>query len=139
MELITDRTKSDVLLGTEKGHYSAADLNRVERAVAELALLAKALDLHEDIRVKTDWSEPEVFSANQWPTNTQMVRYLHNVHRLCDAVTLTASLPSSMERLTWEGANQIEQALLLTYERIQNILQAFRFSGEFNAGEENGI
>lgn len=139
MELITDRTKSDVLLGTEKGHYSAADLNRVERAVAELIRIAKRLDVCGDIRVKTDWGEPDAFSAQQWPTKGQLFRYLDNIHRLCHAVELAVNLPSSMERLTWEGANQIEQALLLTYERIQNILQAFRFSGEFYAGEEKGI
>ena len=43
MELVFDRTKTDVLLGTEKGSYSAADLNRVESAVLELAELAKKL------------------------------------------------------------------------------------------------
>ena len=42
MNLITDRTLEDVLLGTEKGHYGEADLNRVEYAVAELYELAKA-------------------------------------------------------------------------------------------------
>lgn len=139
MELITDRTKSDVLLGTEKGHYSAADLNRVESAAAELTLLAKKLDIHTRISTKTDWAEPGTFSINTWPTKAQMTRYLGNVHSLCDAVELAANVPASMEHLTWEGANQIERALLLTYERIQSILQIFRFSGEFYAGEEKGI
>lgn len=139
MELITDRTKSDVLLGTEKGYYGVADLNRVESAVAELAGIARLLDICGDIQVKTDWGEPDAFSAAQWPTAVQMRRYLDNVHHLCDTVELAASLPASMESLTWEGANQIEQALLLTYERLQSILQAFRFSGEFYAGEETGI
>ncbi len=137
MELVTDRTKSDVLLGTEKGKYSAADLNRVESAVEELAVLAKKLGVNKQFEVKTDWGLPGEFLDSQWPTKKQMARYLNNVWRLCNAVDLAANLPGSMERLTWDGANQIEQALLLVCERIQNILKIFRYSGEFFAGEEN--
>lgn len=139
MNLITDRTKSDVLLGTEKGVYGIADLNRVESAVAELLALAKALDVRCNLKVKTDWGLPGEFSAETWPAKGQMERYLSNVNRLCQAMELAADLPSSMDHLTWKGANQIEQALLLTYARIQNILQTFRFSGELFAGEENRI
>ena len=137
MELVTDRTKSDVLLGTEKGRYGASDLNRVESAVAELAVLAKKLGVSKHFDVKTDWGMPGEFSAAQWPTKKQMARYLNNVWQLCNAVDLAVNLPLSMEHLTWNGANQIEEALSLVYERIQNILKIFRYSGEFFAGEEN--
>lgn len=139
IQLITDRTKSDVLLGTEKGCYGAADLNRVERAVEELYRLAKAMDVPYVPQVKIDWALPELFSAEQWPTQRQMARYLRNVSRLCEAVEIAASLPPSMEHLTWEGANQIESALLAVHTRIQNVLCTLRYSGEIFAGEENGI
>ncbi|MBR4290669.1 MAG: hypothetical protein IKT52_08530 [Oscillospiraceae bacterium] len=139
MDLIFDRTKTDVLLGTEKGSYGAADLNRVERAVAELAELAKAVGLTKQFGIKTDWGLPGVFDSSLWPTKEQMARYLNNVIDLCDAVELKAQLPSSMEHLTWEGANQIEQSLTLVYERIQRIVKIFRYSGEIFAGEENGL
>ena len=137
MEFVTDRTKSDVLLGAEKGLYGFSDLNRVESAVAELAVLAKKLGVSKQFDVKTDWGLPSVFSASQWPTKKQMARYLDNVRSLCEIVELTANIPVSMEHLTWDGANQIEEALSLVYERIQNILKFFRYSGEFFAGEEN--
>lgn len=136
MKFVTDRTKSDVLLGTEKGQYSAVDLNRVENAVAELSTLAKKLGINKQFDVKTDWGLPEEFSAAQWPTQKQMTRYLSNVHSLCAAMEVAAKLPVSMEHLTWDGANQIEEALSLVYERIQKILTTFRYSGEFFAGEE---
>ena len=139
MNLITDRTKSDVLLRTEKGLYGSVDLNRVETAVAELIALAKALDVNCDLKVKTDWGLPEEFSTESWSTKGQMERYLSNVNRLCQAMELEADIPSSMKHLTWEGANQIEQALELVYVRIQTILQVFQFSGEIFAGEENYI
>ena len=137
MEFITDRTKADVLLGTEKGQYSVSDLNRVESAVEELSALAKKLDIEGAYDVKTDWSMPGVFSAAQWPTKKQMTRYLSNVQLLCEAVEVAAKLPTSMEHLNWDGANQIEEALSLVFKRIQKVLISFRYSGEFFAGEEN--
>ena len=138
MNLITDRTKADVLLGNEKGRYGIADLNRVEGAVAELLVLAKPLDINIE-QVKTDWSLPGAFSTTEWPTVGQMRRYLGNVCRLCRAVEVMANLPASMEDLNWEGANQIERALLAVETRINHIIEVFRYSGEFFAGEENGL
>lgn len=137
MNLITDRTLEDVLLGTEKGHYGEADLNRVEYAVAELYELAKALGINPPGEIKTDWDIFALFSSETWPTQHQMQRYLANITHLCAAVELAGRLPRTMENLTWEDANRIEEALLLTYPRIQNALQIFRFSGEVFAGEEN--
>lgn len=137
MEFVTDRTKTDVLLGTEKGQYGFADLNRVEQAVAELSAAAKKLDIHYTPVVKTDWGAPGVFSSETWPTKGQMIRYLENVSRLCQLMEIKAAIPSTMEKLTWEGANDIEQALLFVSERIRNILQILQYSGEIFAGEEN--
>lgn len=139
MNLITDRTKYDMLLGTEKGHYGIADLNRVEKAVEELSALVVQLGVRYSPEVKTDWSLPGAFSAESWPTQRQMQRYLQNVKDLCAAAEVFADFPASMARLTWTGANQIEQALAAVAKRIEMILQIFQFSGELFAGEENGI
>ncbi len=139
MQLVTDRTQADVLMGTEKGHYGPKDLNRVEQVVAELASVAKDLDIPGEFVVKTDWALPEEFLRDNWPTATQMQRYLDNIYRLCNAVALAKDLPVSMENLTWEGANQIERSLEQAYIRIQSILQTFQFSGEIFAGEESFI
>ena len=78
-----------------------------------------------------------MFSAEKWPTKKQMTRYLNNVQSLCKAVELAADLPSSMENLTWNGANQIEKALSLVHKRTQGVIKILRFSGEIFAGEEN--
>ncbi len=137
MNFVTDRTREDVLLGTPKGTYGREDLNRVEQAVRELTVLAQKLDISCTLQIKTDWGLPGLFSADQWPTAEQMQRYLSNVHRLCTALEVAMALPHTMEKLTWQGANQIEQALQAAHTRVQNILQVFQFSGELFAGEEN--
>jgi hypothetical protein len=134
--MITDRTKTDVLLGTEKGRYNYEDLNRVERMVQYLSELTRKLDACRELTTKTDWYFPDRFDARQWPTREQMVRYLDNVSSLCDAVGVVCQLPASMDKLTWEGANDIEKALVTAHERIAAVLQAFAFSGELFAGEE---
>ena len=137
MEFVFDRTKTDVLLGTKKGSYSAEDLNRVESAVAELSVLAKELGVTKPFITKTNWRSPGLFSVSEWPTKSQMQRYLENVTRLCDAVAIKGNLPTSMEKLTWEKANKIEQSLSQVYERIRLTVKMFRYSGEIFSGEES--
>lgn len=139
MELITNRTEADVLLGNAKGTYGYTDLNRVEQAVAELCSLATRLDIHKNLTIKTDWGLPGTFSADTWPTAEQMARYLGNVHALCDALSLETNLPETMAHLTFVGANEIENALLSAYHRVQGIFNTYQFSGEIYAGEENVI
>lgn len=131
--LITDRTQADVKAQNEKGTYNASDLNRVESAVDYLAVLLASdlpIDLHayaeslgvawdsffdvpydpgdyKGLSIKTDWAEEDV------PTASQMSRYLGNVSLLRAALDYeTADLPGSMQRLTWSGANAIEEALV---------------------------
>lgn len=140
IQMVTDRTESDVMQGNEKGVYSYTDLNRVESAVEELFELANDMGFHFTTEVKTDWAAPGDFSKYTWPTSGQMQRYIQNVHGLCDAFFVqNKNLPSSMSDLTWKGANAIEESLELAYTRIQNIISIYRYSGEIYAGEETGL
>lgn len=136
MELITDRTESDVLLGNKKGVYGIEDLNRVESAVRELVSLFSSLDINLSLDTKTDWALPGDFSISQWPVESQMNRYLENIAAIKNAFSLSVQLPASMNRLTWVYANNIEKILQQAFDRSWNIIQSFRYSGEFFAGEE---
>ena len=137
MNLITDRTKTDVLLRTEKGIYGAVDLDRVESAVAQLVVLAKGIGIDVDLVVKADWALSSASSEHSWPTDYEVLRYLSNVHNLCAAVEVAVDLPENMWGLTYLEANQIEQALLAVYERIKKTLRILQYSGDFYAGEES--
>lgn len=136
MQLITDRTEADVLLGTQKGRYGCSDLNRVEGAVAALLPRLLPLDIRLLLQTKTDWAFCDAFSAENWPVKSQMRRYLLNVQSLCAALGLQPELPESMEQLSFTGANQIEQALLLAERHIAAVQNTFRYSGDVFAGEE---
>lgn len=131
MAFITDRTESDALLGNEKGVYSYTDLNRVESAVKRISD-----EMALGLTTKTDWNLPSVFSVKNWPVESQMKRYLLNVSVVRKYCAVTIPLPTSMDRLTWQGANDIERVLSLCMERVEGIKQTYRYSGEFYAGEE---
>ncbi len=91
-----------------KGAYNYSDLNRVERAVAEISD-RDGLGLE----TKTDWK-----SWDQ-PTETDMRRYLGNIatirSNLAGGVNVPA-VPSSMSNFTFEQANNIELILSAAYE-----------------------
>lgn len=128
MDLITDRTEGAV--------YEYTDLNRVERAVQAISAQFISMGIVLDLSVKTDWGLPGDFSARSWPTESQMRRYLGNVAAIKQLFPNTVRLPSSMEKLTWTGANNIEKVLQIALDRIEGIKKAYRYSGEVFAGEE---
>lgn len=136
MELITNRTESDVFLGNEKGVYCFSDLNRVESAVQEIAALFPVLGTSLVLVTKTDWGLPESFSTAQWPVESQMRRYLGNIDAIKKLFYISVPLPASMEKLNWNGANNIEKTLQQAKIRAANTIQTFRYSGEIYSGEE---
>jgi hypothetical protein len=90
-----------------KGAYNYSDLNRVERAVAEIAERA-GLTLY----TKTYWTVWDL------PTDTEMARYLDNVNAIKTHFGINIPLPESMNNLTHEGANNIELILSRAYELL---------------------
>ena len=136
MQLITDRTEADALLGNEKGLYGPVDLNRVESAVEDIAKQSVSMGYSLKIQTKTNWGLPGNFSASEWPVESQMKRYLQNVAKVKTIFLIPTQLPESMEKLDWNSANNIEKVLKTAFERIDGIKKSYRYSGEFYAGED---
>lgn len=140
MDFVTDRSQSDVLLKNAKGTYNATDLNRVERAVQNLAIRAV---MHGHIlpsmQFKTDWKIPGgEYIASEWPTETHMARYLANVRVIAGTVLdgqLLDTLPTTMNGLTFEGANSIERALEQVDTEYRKIESSWIYSGMVYCGE----
>lgn len=153
--LITDRTQSDVervrelkrkaltgggisALNTEeqaeyfagpKGAYNYTDLNRVGNAVEEVASLYRGAGYNVSVSPKRDWVVSDI------PTPEQMERYLSDVNEIRTIAGLTLPLPYTMDRLDFEGANQIERVLVDAYESGLKLTRDWLFSGEFESGE----
>ena len=92
---------------TTKGAYNYSDLNRVERAVAEIADLAGL-----SLTTKTDWSMWDV------PDATHMARYLSNIMTIKNHFRIETGIPSDMSRLDFDGANNIEKVLEKAYAKV---------------------
>lgn len=108
-----------------KGAYNYSDLNRVERAAAELSdLYGLQLD------TKTDWGVWDV------PRNADMIRYLTNIRKIrqaCLNPNIVSAAPESMDGLNYNDANNIERILLAAHEDAEHVYRVGElFSGEVN-------
>ena len=105
-ELITDRTKNDVVYGNPKGKYDFEDYNRVGEATNYVAqeLINGGYDV--SATAKTDWQNTDI------PKDTDIEIYIGNVKAIVNALEMNNQLPITPKNvLTILGANQIEQAL----------------------------
>lgn len=87
-----------------KGAYNYSDLNRVERAVEEIAELAGL-----SLVTKTNWTMWDI------PTDADMTRYLNNIRTLRGLVadvSAVPQVPTTMNKLTYTTANNIEKIIL---------------------------
>lgn len=121
--LITDRVG---------GYYNATDLNRVGGAVQYIAERLRTIGYALNIAPKTDWTVSGI------PRASQMERYLHDVATIRAALTLGPTVPpvpSDMDSLTADEANNIERILLDIEDAIVRITAAWYYSGDLYSGE----
>lgn len=164
---MTDEEKSAFISGL-KGAYNAKDLNRVESAVAflpsflngiqdeinrYLALLGVAED--ELYRVPYDTPVAELETKTDWaivdvPRETDFARYLANIavaRNWIDLPSGSPAAPESIQKLTADAANAIEQILFGVFETAIAVKEdkliyadlakdAWKYCGTFNCGQE---
>lgn len=87
LNLITDRTLSDVQNKTDKGYYNESDLNRVGEAVQYLADALNGYGYAVTVSPKTDWVIESI------PNATTMTRYINDLVALKTAFYGTTELP----------------------------------------------
>ena len=140
LHLITDRTKADVINGTEKGSYTASDLNRVGAAMNYVADRLKAQGYDPHISPKTDWKDGD------WVTPAAQAVYLGDLAELRKQFALYETTPevpprilataiNSNDGLTYTWANDIEQILMDIDVLLTNIAAGWLYSGEIYSGE----
>ena len=119
-DLITDRTGP--------GSYDWRDYNRVQDAAVYLQDLLTAAGYAVKIVPMPTWSRADI------PTPEQLGDYLANVRRLRDVLAMEVTLPGTMARLTWQGANAIEEALRQMEVLLGNMETAWFYSGALFCG-----
>ena len=142
LHLITDRTKADVINGTEKGSYNASDLNRVGAAMNYVADRLKAQGYDPHISPKTDWKDGD------WVTPAAQAVYLGDLAELRKQFAMLQSTPevpprilataiNSNDGLTYTWANDIEQILMDLDDSITRMKVSMFYAGEIYSGEES--
>lgn len=78
------------------------------------------------------------YTPADYPTNKEMDRYLNNIKEIKRQFyqkKSTQALPKEMDRLRHTGANAIEQLIVDTYDRLNDMEKIKRKSGTFKVGE----
>lgn len=97
------------------GAYNATDINRVEAAVAEIAPLY-GLNLVTNTN-RNYWTTPNKYAGGlHTPTYLSNVVAIRDAAFALDGTLVFPTLPDSMDNLTWELANNIEETLYIAYE-----------------------
>lgn len=94
-----------------KGALSYMDYNRIESGVSELAATLGA-----SVSIKTNWTEEGYMTANdasRWLSNVS------NIRAKCSGPGGLPDTPTSMDKLTYQTMNAIEE-ILAEVERIAN-------------------
>jgi hypothetical protein len=118
-----------------KGAYNATDLNRVGEACDYLFNVMRDMgyEVAGYVSLKTDWTFSDI------PTQAQMETYLSTIRTLKSVWGAAQSIPETMNRLGYEGANNIEK-LLKEIDDISSKVQAISIkSGAWNAFSGTGI
>ncbi len=116
-----------------KGAYNYTDLNRVGEAIAYLVNRMEELAIYDDTIVpKTDWVMGDV------PTQSQISTLLTNLTKLRAKLSLpdnVPAVPTSLDSMTYETANDIEELLAVIDDRISRATTAFVYAGMYYCGE----
>lgn len=125
LSLVTDRV--------EGAKYNLTDdCNRVENAVLTLQTQLNDAGFNLNLSVRTDWMKTDN------PSWSDMERYRSNVAAIRSVLAVfstTPAVPPSMDKLTFAGANAIEQ-IILDVETIIGLLEkTWFYSGEIYSGE----
>lgn len=116
-----------------KGAYNYTDLNRVGQAISYLVGRMEELAVYDNTIVpKTDWAMGNV------PTQSQISALLTNLTKLRGKLSLpddAPTVPTSLDSMTYETANDIEELLAVIDDRINRATAAFAYAGISYCGE----
>ena len=129
---LTAEEKAEYLTGM-KGAYNYTDFNRLGEAITYLVEQMKKLDIHDSSIVpKVDWVMGDT------PTQSQVRNLLNCLTKLRAKLSLpdnTPSVPNSLDKLTYQTANDMEFLLWIIDQRIMQTTTAFRYSGTMYCGQ----
>jgi len=135
MNLIYDRTQSDLKNNTEKAYISYSDLNRIEKAMQELADELANITFKPLLNLKTNWV------ITDFRTTGDMARLKDNLNIIRNCLSNFSDMPDvplAVEFKSIEEANNIEKIIAYKHRDFQRAAVAQRYCGDFYCGENWG-
>lgn len=130
LNLCAYRTAEGVAADYWYSYYNVSDLLRVGEAVTYVADLLKSVGCHVEVEVKLDWQMYDI------PTMDQMRQYIANIQSIRSSMEMfrsTPAAPETMDGLTWQKANDIEQILLDAERIVLYVMAGLARTGQFDA------
>ncbi|MBQ8298669.1 MAG: hypothetical protein IJX99_02195 [Clostridia bacterium] len=127
--LIFDRTQSDITNLTSKGYYNHTDLNRIEQWCNYLAGVLNNYNYIVNITTKTNWTMLDL------PTQSKIERIRKNINTLKQAYFSFTKIPSNLDYMTCQKANDIEKILHEIDYILMWMENNFVYSGVANCGQ----
>ena len=128
---LTAEEKAEYLAGM-KGAYNYTDFNRLGEAITYLVERMKELDIHDSsIIPKVDWAMGDT------PTQSQVNNLLSCLTKLRAKLSLpdnAPSVPNSLDKLTYQTANDMELLLWMIDRKITQAIAVFVYAGEAVCG-----
>jgi len=113
-----------------KGTYNYTDINRIEQWSQYIAQQLYTYGyLNLNITVKTNWI------MSEFPTSLEMKRIRDNVQKLKNAFISFTQVPSNLEKMTYQKANDLEKVINELNTLINNMIASFYYSNEVYSGE----
>lgn len=84
-----------------------------------------------EIQTTPSGKDPYLWYEEDIPNAKQMERYLLNVVNIYNVLLSNPELPATMAQLDYNGANQIEEAMLLVEETIERVVKSMCRSNAF--------
>ena len=84
-----------------------------------------------EVQFNPSGKDPYLWYEEDIPTVAQMERYLLNVVNIYNVLLSNPELPATMAQLDYNGANQIEKAMLLVEETIERVVKSMCRSNAF--------
>lgn len=125
----TQSERDEYLLASMRGAYNASDLNRVGQACAYLYDLISGYgyDIPGYVPLRTDWTLYDV------PTQSEMSNYINTVRSFKSLWSAITDVPSSMDHISHNDANNIERLLKEVDAQIALVSSIYIRSGAINA------
>jgi len=124
---ITPSEQTEYIAGL-KGAYNSTDMNRVGEAVQLVGGLLKTYGFNINVNPKTNWLSSDV------PTSAQAQQYIQDLIAIQNAgssLVTTNPIPTTLNNLNFESANNIEEMLFKVgkiYERSAQTLHHLTFT-----------